>query len=478
MSQRKEYINSTISIKDELLSLFDPGAALTIFDIGACEGEDSIRYSNLFPQAHVYSFEPNPKNVALIKEHFKQYGKEKIRIIEEALSDKIGTTEFHISSGTPENEGKTKDWNFGNKSSSLLPPDKIQYTHKWLNFNEKIEIKTNTILNFCGQNNIKEIDFIHMDVQGAELKVLKGSGGFISKIKAIWLEVSSVPLYKDQALKKDIEKFMQSNDFSLLKSEISNGSGDQFYINNAFFGKKQSIQKQPGLFKKIFSLKNNPQNNFRKESFSQSGEDLIVKFIFDTIGIQMPTYIDIGAHHPFHINNTAIFYNTGSKGINVEPNPENFNLFPQYRERDINLNLGIAEKKGMMDYYRLNASTLNTFSKEEADKYVSEKGYRIIDSIRIETDTLGNILKNFNNGVFPDFLSLDVEGMDEQILETIDYEKNAPIVICTETISFSETGEGVKNTRITDFLISKGYIVYADTYINSIFVKSTKWKKK
>lgn len=215
---------------------------------------------------------------------------------------------------------------------------------------------------------------------------------------------------------------------------------------------------------------------FVKRSYSQSGEDLIMKFIFDTIGINKPSYIDIGAHHPFHINNTAIFYKLGSRGINIEPNPESIKLFKKSRQKDINLNIGIGLKEGNLDYYKLSASSLNTFSKEAAEEYQKENGYKIIGKEKIKISTLKNIIEIYHNGIFPDFLSLDVEGMDDEILHSINYKSNYPIVICVETISFSEKGKGIKNDNIISFLEQQGYIVYADTYINTIFVKKNKWE--
>jgi FkbM family methyltransferase len=221
----------------------------------------------------------------------------------------------------------------------------------------------------------------------------------------------------------------------------------------------------------------NNRKLYSKISYSQSGEDCLVKFIFDAIGYENPTYIDIGAHHPFYLNNTALFYNLGCNGINIEPNPDNYKLFQKYRKRDTNLNIGIGLTQEVLNYYKLDAPTLNTFSKEEAEKHQKESGYKIIDTIKVKTDTLKNVIaKNFN-GKFPDFLTIDVEGMDEEILFSIDYKNNAPTIICTETLSFSENGNGIKNNNIIDFLKNHDYLVYADTFINTIFVNNEKWKR-
>jgi FkbM family methyltransferase len=213
---------------------------------------------------------------------------------------------------------------------------------------------------------------------------------------------------------------------------------------------------------------------YAKESYSQCGEDLIINFIFNSIGIQTPSFIDIGAHHPEYLNNTAFFYRRGASGINIEPDPTLFKAFEKMRGRDVNINAGIASSEGSFDFYVMSSPTLNTFSKDEAHN-AEKEGYKIVDVKKIGTVSLQTVLNKYAGGRFPDFLSLDVEGIDLEILQAIEYEKTAPTVICVETISFSNTGQGVKNATIIEFLEKKGYLLYADTNINSIFVKKDVW---
>lgn len=231
------------------------------------------------------------------------------------------------------------------------------------------------------------------------------------------------------------------------------------------------------IYRKIRSLfiKEIPVNEFQKKSYSQCGEDLIVKFIFDNLNITNPTYIDIGAHHPFYINNTALFYENGSVGINIEPDPLLFRAFLEHRKKDKNLNIGISDTEDILDFYVISSPTLNTFSKEEAHNYEKEGDFKILNIEKIKVNTLSNVLTEFSNGIFPQFLSIDAEGIDELIIKGIDFEKNYPIVICIETISFSTTGNGAKNTELIKFIEQKGYICYADTNINSIFVRKSYW---
>ena len=251
---RDAFINSPSPVKKELQFLFNEHDSIIIFDIGACEGESSIQYSNLFPKSKIYAFEPLPANIQLIQDNFKKYNVNNAAYFNKALSSVDGFANFFVSSGQPENMGKV-DWDFGNKSSSLLPPEKFGFLH----FDSKIEVETLTLKSFCYSNNIKCIDFIHMDVQGAELMVLKGAGDFISSIKAIWLEVSKVHFYKNQPLENDVRRFMDLNNFILIKNEVYGEQGDQLYVSSKFFPPYKLI-----LLAKLILLKKRIRNVLMK----------------------------------------------------------------------------------------------------------------------------------------------------------------------------------------------------------------------
>jgi len=230
---RENYILTDSPLKKELLQLFKHQDRMILLDIGGCEGEESIRYSRIFPFASIFVFEPLPKNQKQVLGNIEKYKSDIIKLIPMAVSDEDGSTEFYVSSGHPDpNAGF--DWDFGNKSSSLLEPQN-KNNPRWLQFNEKIKVKTITLHSFLTKNKINEVDFIHMDVQGAELKVLVGAKGFIKNIKAIWLEVSDKEIYKGQPLRADVEVFMKDNGFYLIKSKMQDSSGDQFYLNNRYF---------------------------------------------------------------------------------------------------------------------------------------------------------------------------------------------------------------------------------------------------
>jgi FkbM family methyltransferase len=231
---RASIINDAVPIAKELNFLFNKTYPLIIFDIGACEGESSIQYSHLFPNSKIYAFEPLSSNIELIQKNFTKYGILNASYFNKALSDVNGVATFHVSSGIPAN-GLETDWDFGNKSSSLLEPEKHLEIFDFIHFDKKIEVETITLKTFCQQHKIQGIDLIHMDVQGAELMVLNGAENFISSIKAIWLEVSKINFYKDQPLVDDVKEFMYRNNFVLIKDSLDNVQGDQLYVSKKFF---------------------------------------------------------------------------------------------------------------------------------------------------------------------------------------------------------------------------------------------------
>jgi FkbM family methyltransferase len=226
------YIDSPLPIKGELGVLLKNTKNPVILDIGACECEDSIRYSLLFPNATIYSFEPLKKNFERCEKNVIKYNRQNIKIFNLALSNSEGEEKFYLSSGRPEGV-EVSEWDYGNKSSSLLKPN-LEAIQKWLKFEESTTVVATTLDKFCKKNNISHIDFIHMDVQGAELLVLEGAHEILPKIKSIWLEVSQHEFYESQPLKTDIEKFMNSNNFFRVR-DTEDLMGDQLYVNKNYF---------------------------------------------------------------------------------------------------------------------------------------------------------------------------------------------------------------------------------------------------
>ncbi|TAE70158.1 MAG: FkbM family methyltransferase [Bacteroidetes bacterium] len=206
-------------------------------------------------------------------------------------------------------------------------------------------------------------------------------------------------------------------------------------------------------------------------SYSQVGEDLIISFLFKMINREFISYLDIGANNPDINNNTYLFYQKGSRGICIEPIPYLYNEIRKVRPHDICLNAAVSiDDSKSTDFYVLNDYSLSTLSKLEAENRIKDKQFFIKEILKIPTININSIFKKYFNGKTPNLVSLDAEGVDLQILKTIDFQLYRPFVFCIETCSYNESHNKSKVKEIIDFMLLNNYFVYADTYINTIFV--------
>ncbi len=220
-----------------------------------------------------------------------------------------------------------------------------------------------------------------------------------------------------------------------------------------------------------------------RSSYSQSGEDIIICDLFSRLNIQHPSYLDIGANDPVALSNTYRLYKRGSKGVCVEPNPILYEKIKKKRPKDICLNAGVAfnEKRESTFYlFPEQFSGLNTFSKEEVDFWEHTGNddvgrHKVEKTINMKLMPVNEIMEKYFSP-HPNFISIDVEGLDFEILKTIDFSKYKPEAFCIETLGFIENNREIKKKEIVDFFLEYGYFVYADTYINTVFCLKSAYK--
>jgi hypothetical protein len=222
----------------------------------------------------------------------------------------------------------------------------------------------------------------------------------------------------------------------------------------------------------------------KKNSYSQCGEDLIVEFILNEICQKdIINYCDIGANLPWKFSNTAKFYFSNNKrniGVLVEPDPSLAKFLKLKRSKDIIVNKGVKSNKidtDILDFFIMDTKTLNTFSESEANYYES-LGYKIKERKQIDVIDINELLKKYFSEKTLHFLSVDVEGLDFDILSSLDFNMFKPICICVETINFVKSGMAEKDFRIEKLLTSHGYFEYAFTGINSIFLDLEIWNNR
>ena len=200
-------------------------------------------------------------------------------------------------------------------------------------------------------------------------------------------------------------------------------------------------------------------------SFSQYGEDIILRNIFS--GKKTGFFVDVGAHHPTRFSNTYWFYRKGWRGINIDAAPGSTARFNKKRSGDKNIEAAISNTKETLEFNVLNHAAFSTFSKKLAEEHVKE-GYWIKDVVQIQTKTLKEVLDENLSGVEKiDFVNIDVESYDLEVLKSNDWNKYVPEVIVIEDRELSNEG-----SEIVSYLNEKGYNLVATMEKTKIFKKN------
>lgn len=217
------------------------------------------------------------------------------------------------------------------------------------------------------------------------------------------------------------------------------------------------------------NLKNNYLDRYSLKSYSQEGEDMILRRLFERQDTGF--YVDVGAHHPFRFSNTYFFYKLGWKGINIDAMPGSMAYFQRFRPRDINLETPISNNGAILTYYVFNEPALNSFSRElSRERENKNNGYFIQREISLKTVKLAEILaKYLPPNTLIDFLSIDVEGLDFEVLKSNDWDRYRPKVILVEILGSSWSD--IEGNEIALFLRQYNYVVFAKAFYTVLFVQ-------
>lgn len=202
-----------------------------------------------------------------------------------------------------------------------------------------------------------------------------------------------------------------------------------------------------------------------KISFSQFGEDIAIANLLRTL--KTGFYIDVGAHHPFALSNTALFHMQGWNGINVEPSRSNFLSFKRMRPNAINLNVAIHNTKKEVVLHTFKGGRVNTIVDSIAEHQKQNKEF--VESTTVSAMSLNELCEEYlppNTAI--DLLSLDIEGYDFEAIDAFDLSKYKPKVMCIENhgFNFLELSE----SRLVKKVLSEGYCIYSINVFSFVFL--------
>ena len=211
---------------------------------------------------------------------------------------------------------------------------------------------------------------------------------------------------------------------------------------------------------------------FLTKIWSQEAEDLFILELYQ--GKSPGVYLDVGAHQPKKFSNTYKLYKLGWNGVCIDPNPEFKKLWAQQRPRDKFYNIGISQRKDHLKYYKFSEPAYNGFFDASVKDHQFVKS-TLEEIVEIQTMPLRDVLQMAEIFNTIDVLSIDVEGMDDEVLRTFPFEDYKPNIIVIEI-----GADAVKMTLqtnsnyihpITKFLENQGYSMRSVLMNSVIFMK-------
>ena len=216
--------------------------------------------------------------------------------------------------------------------------------------------------------------------------------------------------------------------------------------------------------KKLFGIKS--PDPFSRVSFSQEGEDLILSRFMEPR--EKGWYVDVGAHHPKRYSNTYLFYLKGWSGLNIDAMPGSMSEFKRLRPRDINIETAVAEHEHMLTYHVFNVTALNTFDETLAADREKRSQSHIVEKLQVKCRRLDNILDEYlpeNQHI--DFMSVDAEGMDLEVLRSNDWNRFRPEYLVAECMEPRKLA--MDDNPIVAYLKNERYTPVAKCFNSVIF---------
>ena len=324
----------------------------------------------------------------------------------------------------------------------------------------------------------RTFDYDFGNVPGIGNKIKRFIKKVIRKCTRFMLQPYAERIHRFQELNGEITGTL--TEYAKYSNNLLNHSQNEIQVlkNNLVEVENKLINFESTLWNVIKEKDKIQEELLKYESYSQCGEDKIIEFLLSYMGEKNIgiSYLDIGCNDYKNLSNSYSLYKKGIRGVLIDANPVYIDEIKMYRPEDIILNCGIGAKNSeKMKFYILNTPGLDSFDLESIKEAQRQTPWiEIVDEIEVLVYTLDEIYEKYFASV-PTIVSLDVEGLEMDILKSTNFEKYRPYIFIIETIEYREKISLTnKRNDIIDFMQKNDYVEYAFTGVNSIFIDKRK----
>lgn len=280
----------------------------------------------------------------------------------------------------------------------------------------------------------------------------------------------------------DQKRLFSSDDIEQILGQIIQNISTQEKINNALVSRLLALESQlrqqsqdPGhrAHREQTSADDGDAAHFRR-TFSIEAEDLLVERIFYSLLERdqnyVGFYVDIGAFDPITCSNTWLYYQRGWRGLTIEANPERVNRFRALRPRDIHVNAAVGAER-LDRYVQFSDPLLNGFLTDDVIALHRANGFAVVRTGMVSIRPIESLLyEHVPSGTAIDYLNIDVELMEDEILSTWDFSRWMPRIIAIEIHGGLDVTD-IAATRVARLLANQGYVFFSRLWHSSIFVQ-------
>jgi len=224
------------------------------------------------------------------------------------------------------------------------------------------------------------------------------------------------------------------------------------------------------LFRKIFLYRKLYLTKRKFSHFSQYGEDISIEKFFPKKNFK-GFYVDVGCFHPVKYNNTYKLYRKGWRGINIDVDDIKIEGFNLSRSHDTNIACAISDTSGEVTWFSNGFYSLtNTLDPGYAKR--RGKGKRQYLERKTNANTLSYVIDGTKyKDIEIDFLSVDAEAHDLQVLKSLDFDRYKPKIIAIES-HVNHFGQ-LQSDELYSYITGKGYTLVNWVVMTLIFQRNT-----